>query len=1184
MIAVENLHHPEAEQMIHDGQFRHFMDLSFGFALHKILLDQDGKPYDYMFLEINEAFERMTGLKRDHCIGHTIREFQPELENEWIDRYAEVALTGKADSLESYSKSLLKWFKVSAFSPAPGLFAVLFDDVTSLTQLSEKTAKSEKRYKRLFEQSNDGLIIHNYEGIIVEVNEQICEILKSNPSNLIGQQMSSLRYDGNQEAFKQHLERIFAEEIIRLETRWKQTDGMPVDLEIIGRRWDDLAQLCLASIRDISSRKILERQRQENENRMAAIFLQSAVGVAQLDLDGRFIQTNQRFSEICGYSQEELRQMSFHDITHDDDRHAGFMLREKLTRKEILSFTSEKKYIHKQGHTVWVNRSISAIYNENGEALFFIAIVEDISEKHKAFELLKASEETLRRVMEDQEEFLIRWKPDGTLTFANRAYCEYYQINAAEALTHNLFDTLHPKEKPRLREKIARLSIQNPSLTDKHPTRLRNGSLVWHQWADRGIFDGFGNLIEVQSIGHDITQLVEAEEKLRIQNLFFEYLFENSPFGIVFVDMNDRILDINPAFIAMFGYSKEEALGKEINRLIVPEDHEEEAMQISLLAQSGQYTDYISKRKTRDNQLLDVSILGRPVIYNGEKLGIFGIYQDIRERKLTEEQLRRNEKRLRLNLRIAQSPSASISELLGYAIGGTNEILDCSYGLIYEYRWESNMALLLVASDNIRDEFPDMLSRSTGIFSPEGAFITVVNENKPLIFNKRSEIEQQQLLPGVPDSVTNLMLVPVAYEGHVAAVVVLANRKGNFEDYHATEISLLMDSVWKTTEKQKVHIRLQDALARAEESDRLKSTFLAVLSHELRTPLNAIIGFSSLIDETWPIDEIIEYVKTIEASGNHLLSLFNDMFHLSALEAGQLKCTREVFKIQNILSDLGEAINAMQRIENKQHIQIRYQPDPFYPNIEITSDFQKLQDILIYLIKNSIKFTDTGSVEYGYMIQDDKLVFYVKDTGIGIPPEKGEIIFEKFRQGDESSSRRHGGLGIGLTLARELTHLLGGSIRFDSVMGAGTTFYITFGVDDFVPALAFAIAPASNEIEGKTILVAEDEDSNFKLLESILQPYQTNIHRAKTGREAVDIMRNGLKPAIVLMDIKMPEMDGFEATRTIRTFDTLTPIIAQTAYAMVGDREKALASGCNDYVSKPIRRSTLIEILEKYMR
>ncbi len=1166
-----------------EGIFHCFQNISFGFVLYEVLMDDHGHPFDFRFREVNPAFSRITGIKADACIGHTLNGLNLDPGREWTVQFSQIATTGQPVTFELYSKPVSKWFKVSAFISEPGMLAAVFDDITDHFDLVDKTAESEKKYKQLFEKSNDGLIIHDYQGIILEVNEKICEILKTNPGKLVGKPMSDLRHDRNRELFQKNLSHILSEGINRIETQWQQADGKPVDLEIIGRIWNENEELILASIRDITSRKNLERNRLENENRMAAIFLQSAVGVAQLDLDGHFIQTNQRFSEICGYSQEELRQMSFHDITHDDDRHAGFMLREKLTRKEILSFTSEKKYIHKQGHTVWVNRSISAIYNENGEALFFIAIVEDISEKHKAFELLKASEETLRRVMEDQEEFLIRWKPDGTLTFANRAYCEYYQINAAEALTHNLFDTLHPKEKPRLREKIARLSIQNPSLTDKHPTRLKNGSLVWHQWADRGIFDGFGNLIEVQSIGHDITQLVEAEEKLRIQNLFFEYLFENSPFGIVFVDMNDRILDINPAFIAMFGYSKEEALGKEINRLIVPEDHEEEAMQISLLAQSGQYTDYISKRKTRDNQLLDVSILGRPVIYNGEKLGIFGIYQDIRERKLTEEQLRRNEKRLRLNLRIAQSPSASISELLGYAIGGTNEILDCSYGLIYEYRWESNMALLLAASDNIRDEFPDGLGRSTGIFSPEGAFITVVNEYKPLIFNTRSEIEQQQLLPGVPDSVTNLMLVPVAYEGHVAAVVVLANRKGNFEDYHATEISLLMDSVWKTTEKQKVHIRLQEALARAEESDRLKSTFLAVMSHELRTPLNAIIGFSSLIDETWPIDEIIEYIKTIEASGNHLLSLINDMFHLSALEAGQLRCTREVIKIRNLLSDLSEAINAMQRIENKQHIQIRYQPDPCYPDIEITSDFQKLQDILMNLIKNSIKFTDTGSVEYGYTIQDDKLIFYVKDTGIGIPPEKGEIIFEKFRQGDESSSRRHGGLGIGLTLARELTLLLGGSIRFDSVMGAGTTFYITFGVDDFVPALAFANAPATNEIGGKTILVAEDEDSNFKLLESILQPYQTNIHRAKTGSEAVDIMRNGLKPAIVLMDIKMPEMDGFEATRTIRTFDTLTPIIAQTAYAMVGDREKALASGCNDYVSKPIRRSTLIEILEKHL-
>jgi len=1169
--------------MIHEGRFQHFMDLSFGFALHEILLDHDGKPFDYKFLEINQAFEQMTGLKRQQCIGHTIRGLQPDIDVQWINRYGEVALTGKPAAFENYSDSLQKWFKVSAFSPGPGLFAVLFDDVTSISLLSEKTDQSEKRYKRLFDQSNDGLVIHNYEGLIVEVNEKICEILKTNSSSLIGQHMSSLRHDGDREAYQRHLEKILDEGLIRIETRWKRADGQPVDLEIIGRRWDDKAQLSLASIRDISSRKVLERQRQENEDRLAAIFMQSAVGVAQLDLDGRFIQTNRRFEEICGYSSDELERMTVHEITCPDDRQSDYRLREEIIRKEISSYTSEKRYIHKYGQTVWVNRAISAIHDPEGNVLFFIAIITDITEQHLAFDLLRANEETLRRVMEDQEEFLIRWKPDGTLTFVNKAYCTYYQLSPEDALSHNLFSNLNKQEKERLSDKISRLSIQQPSLIDKHPIRLKNGGIAWHQWADRGIFDGYGNLIEIQSIGHDITQLIDAEEKLRIQNLFFEYLFENSPFGIVFVDMNDRIIDINPAFTNMFGYRKEEALGKEINRLVASEEYEEEAMQISIMAQAGQFTDYISKRKKRDNQLLDVSILGRPVVYNGEKLGIFGIYQDISERKQTEEQHSRNEKRLRINLKIAQSPSASISELLGYAIDGANDILDCQYGLIYEYRWESNMAVLLANSVNIQDECPSLMDHATGIFSPEGVFTKVVNENKSLFFNHISEDEQKILLPDIPNTVKNLMMVPVAYEGHVAAVLILANRKGNFEDIHATEMSLLMDSVWKTIEKQKVHLQLQEALKKAEESEKLKSAFLAVMSHELRTPLNAIIGFSSLIDETWPIDEIIEYVKTIEASGNHLLSLINDMFHLSALEAGQLRCTREIISIRNLRTELSEAINAMQRLDNKQHIKILYQPDPFYPDIEITSDYQKLQEILLNLIKNSIKYTDSGTVEYGYHIQNDELVFFVKDTGIGIAPEKGEIIYEKFRQGDESSSRRHGGLGIGLTLARDLTHLLGGSIHYDSVIGKGTTFYVTFSIDDAIPALANSKTAEANGMKGKTILIAEDEDSNFKLLESILQPYQTNIHRVKTGVEAVNVMRNGLCPAIILMDIKMPEMDGCEATRLIRKFDRQTPIIAQTAYAMIGDREKALLAGCNEYISKPIRRSSLIELFEKYI-
>ena len=786
--------------------------------------------------------------------------------------------------------------------------------------------------------------------------------------------------------------------------------------------------------------------------------------------------------------------------------------------------------------------------------------------------------------MEDQTEFLIRWKPDGRILFVNKAYCDYYQVLEKNIIGSNIFDTLTKEEGLRLRTKISGISLSQSTIIDNHPVQRKDGSIAWHQWTDRGIFDQDGKVVEIQSIGFDISDLVETRNKLHLQNLFFEYLFNNAPFAIAFLDNRDHILDVNPAFVRQFSYEKDEVLGKPINSLIIPPGYSEEAEYISGRVVSGFSEDRLTKRMTKDGRLINVKILGRPVVRGGERLGIFAIYQDISESIENEARMKRNEKRLQITLKIAQSPSAGIQELLDYAIQGALDIMECNYGFIYEYKWELNRAEVTAWSESVRRDCPMYVTGEQKIFTPTVIFLKVLSEGKPIICNDVNST-LNPAMPGLHIPIHNYILVPVVYEGHVAAVLGLANRSNGFEDSDAAELTLMMDSVWKTVEKHKVHLQLQEALVKAEESEKLKSSFLAVMSHELRTPLNAIIGFSSLIDESWPLDEIIEYVKTIEASGNHLLSLINDMFHLSALEAGQLQASQEVISLNRLFLDLRDLVLSLQKLDNKPELEIRYVPDPYHPDIEITSDSQKLQEVLINLIRNAIKFTHSGEVEYGFRLTDSELILYVRDTGIGIPEQHSEIIFQKFRQGDEGSSRTHGGLGIGLTLARDLTELLGGKISFQSVVDEGTTFFVKFKAEDLVPSIADIeeVSEKNVSLTGKRILIAEDEDSNFKLLESILMPYKVVIERVFNGEEAVQKIVSGVKPDIILMDLKMPVMDGYEATRRIRMLDPLQPIIAQTAYAMTGDREKALLAGCNDYICKPLNRAHLLEIIQNLL-
>ena len=384
------------------------------------------------------------------------------------------------------------------------------------------------------------------------------------------------------------------------------------------------------------------------------------------------------------------------------------------------------------------------------------------------------------------------------------------------------------------------------------------------------------------------------------------------------------------------------------------------------------------------------------------------------------------------------------------------------------------------------------------------------------------------------------------------------------------------------TERKKAETDLNNALKKATESDRLKSVFLATMSHELRTPLNAIIGFSGLFNKDLSIDEFINFGKTINKSGNHLLNIIEDMFDITTLETGKIKLEEEDFIMQNALKEVHEIIKNEQQITNKNNIELSIIIPQEEKDLIIRTDYSKLKQILINLLKNALKFTDTGKVQYGYDIETDQgksvIKFYVKDTGIGIPEDKRELIFDVFRQADDSHTRLYGGVGIGLTVSKRLTELLGGKIWFESKVGKGTIFNFTVPYEK--PAIAERITNSEKGgkelLVGKTVLVVEDVKSSFDLLEVILGNAGTKTIWAKDGEEAVKLCKKNSNIDLVLMDINMPVMNGFEATRVIKKIKPDLPIIAQTAYAVVGDRERSIEAGCDDYISKPIDPAKLL--------
>jgi len=394
----------------------------------------------------------------------------------------------------------------------------------------------------------------------------------------------------------------------------------------------------------------------------------------------------------------------------------------------------------------------------------------------------------------------------------------------------------------------------------------------------------------------------------------------------------------------------------------------------------------------------------------------------------------------------------------------------------------------------------------------------------------------------------------------------------------------------KTVQERTAQLKI--AKDKAEESDRLKSAFLANMSHEIRTPMNAIIGFANLLKgDCISKEEKDEFIQEITINGNTMLQLIDDIISIAKIEAGQLSIFKKEFDINALLKEILGIFVQKRDIEYCKKINLILQIDNKDSEKVIYSDPVRIQQVISNLVDNAIKFTDTGSVEFGYKTESAPecrvLKFYVKDTGIGLSEEDQKIIFNRFTKIETDRNIHYRGTGLGLVISKNIAMLLGGQLYVESRLNEGSTFYFTLPLEENVSSMnQEPIRRNESTIKdwhSKTILVAEDENSNFKLIEALIKKTKINIIRANDGEEAVEQFKKNTID-LILMDIKMPVMSGLEATKAIRQIDKTIPIIAQTAYAMDNDAKLCLEAGCTDYISKPIHPIKLMDILQKYLQ
>jgi PAS domain S-box-containing protein len=386
--------------------------------------------------------------------------------------------------------------------------------------------------------------------------------------------------------------------------------------------------------------------------------------------------------------------------------------------------------------------------------------------------------------------------------------------------------------------------------------------------------------------------------------------------------------------------------------------------------------------------------------------------------------------------------------------------------------------------------------------------------------------------------------------------------------------TILQDiSELKKTEKE-----LLVAKEKAEESDRLKTAFLHNITHEIRTPMNAIVGFSGLLNEpALAPDERKHYTEIIVQNSNQLLSIITNIVNIATVEAGQEKVSEKQINLNSAIRQLKDQfmLNAM-----NQNISLNCSTICPDEDVEIITDPIKLKEILGNLIENAMKFTPKGSVDFGYDVRGEFLEFYIKDTGIGIPAEMHDAIFKRFYQVEMDSDRRFSGSGLGLSISQAYVELLGGKIWLISEPGKGSEFFFTIPYKKADVGSSIGILekkqPTVESEKPKTILIAEDEDLNFLLLEKLLTGANFRIIRAVNGREAVEVCKSNPRIDLVMMDLRMPVVNGYDATKQIKEFCPDLPVLVQTAYVNDADRNKIFECGCSDVVSKPIEQEILL--------
>jgi PAS domain S-box-containing protein len=1036
---------------------------------------------------------------------------------------------------------------------AKEMFSDLVDDVSTaiyalrLNETKEAFKKelieSRNMYRRLLETSSIPMAILNLDGRIVFASNSLYDMLGIDRT-LDLQKESLYGFDFLNKEFiktgKKRLKEVLERDTISIyDYIFKSLDGRQYHVRLrtsLIRNLDGAPSGFMVVFNDLSSEVKTAEELRMSEEQFRLLFMKAPNGVALLSATGVIIDCNEREAEMMRMKRSDLIGSHIRNyLTEEYQKRFEDNFKEfKIKGNKIINID----LVRSDGKIITVERNVSALRNKDGSLRGIIVHSRDITEEIEAQNKIRL----FSSAIEQSPTIFTLTDMEGKIIYVNKKFEEVTGYTKEEAIGSNpsiLKSGMLPDNVYRdMWEKLINGGIWRGELCNKR----KDGSLYWEYASMSAILDKSGKPTNMLKVAEDITSRKDTERELKEATVRYHNIFEMVPTPIV-VHKGGRIIDFNKAaFEFTKEKSKEDMMGRPIMDYVHESSKELLKRRLRILENGKQYLPPVEENFVNaEGELRQVIAISREFNVKGER-AFMVVFEDVTEKNRARKRLIESEKRFRSFFNLIPDPVT---------------ITDIESGTFLEV----NDAALTIAQKT-REEVIGKPVEQFGFYQS---------------VNDRDNIVREIMTNGYIENVELLMKM-----GGKMKTILMSGR--HLESEGENTMLMIARDITARKKMEEELIRMKE---RAEEGERLKASFLSNISHEIRTPMNAIMGFSDLLrDGSLDKKHRDQYINIIQQRGNDLLKMISNIMDISKIESGVLELENRPLQIGKVIRKAMDSARKRLLAEPEKEIDLTCNCGN-NENLMVLGDEYRIRQVLENLLDNAIKFTQKGEVVLTLKREGNTLSLAVRDTGCGIPAEKQGIIFYRFVQLHDEADDNFGGAGLGLSISNSLLKMMGGDgINVQSEPGAGSVFSFSLNIHIREEQLERNMEKRDEKDinwSDKTILIAEDDPSNQLFVKVVLSKTKVNIMMANDGLEATQVYdQNAGKIDLVLVDVKMPKINGYELTQYLKSQDPKLPVIALTANAMNNDREEALKNGCDDYLAKPIAKEKLYRTIGRY--